>query len=219
MATTAEQGSGRAHKRLDARRNIAAILDAAAACLAANPDASITEIARAAGVGRVTLYGHFDSRANLIEAVVARAIRQTEEALDALDLGGEPPKALRRLIDSNWQVTHEFGALLVAAERSLTAERIQKAHADLEDRLRGLVERGQRKGVFRADLSSRWLVTLIHGVFHAAATAVHEGEIGAEEAPQVISSTLLAAFTPPGRTVPRGSGLSTRRDGARGRPA
>jgi AcrR family transcriptional regulator len=53
-------------RRADARRNIAAILDAAVASLADNPDASMAEIAARAGVGRVTLYGHFKTRAELI---------------------------------------------------------------------------------------------------------------------------------------------------------
>jgi TetR/AcrR family transcriptional repressor of mexCD-oprJ operon len=203
MATTAGQVDGIERKRADARRNIAAILDAATASLAADPDASIGEIAKAAGVGRVTLYGHFDSRATLVEAVVARAMRQTEAALDAVDLDGDPRAALARLIDSNWQVTHEFGSLVVAAERALPADRVQQAHADLMERIHGLVERGQRKGVFRSDMSSGWLITVMHGVFHTAATAVHQGQITPEEAPRLIRATLLAAYTPPGRTVPR----------------
>jgi TetR/AcrR family transcriptional regulator, mexCD-oprJ operon repressor len=203
MATTAGPVNGTDRKRADARRNIAAILDAATASLAANPDASIGEIAKAAGVGRVTLYGHFDSRSTLVEAVVARAMRQTEEALDAVDLDGDPRAALARLVDSNWQMTHQFGSLVVAAERSLPADRVHKAHADLMERIERLVERGQRKGLFRSDMSSGWLVTLMHGVFHTAATAVHQGQITAAEAPRLIRATLLAAYTPPGKTVPR----------------
>src|ERR1700731_535694 len=50
-------------RRADARRNIASILDAAQDCLSRDPTASIADIAQAAGVGRVTLYGHFGTRA------------------------------------------------------------------------------------------------------------------------------------------------------------
>ncbi|MDP3890630.1 MAG: TetR family transcriptional regulator, partial [Nocardioides sp.] len=73
MATTSpKQPSG--PKRSDARRNIEAILEAATVCLARSPEANITTIAQAAGVGRVTLYGHFESRSALIAAVAARAL-------------------------------------------------------------------------------------------------------------------------------------------------
>lgn len=67
--------------RADAQRNIAAILDAATECLARDPDLSLNDIARAAGVGRVTLYAHFDSRSGLVEAIVDRAMRHTDEVL------------------------------------------------------------------------------------------------------------------------------------------
>jgi AcrR family transcriptional regulator len=50
-------------QRADARRNIAAILEAATDCLARDPEMSIAGIAAAAGVGRITLYGHFKTRA------------------------------------------------------------------------------------------------------------------------------------------------------------
>jgi AcrR family transcriptional regulator len=65
-------------RRADARRNINAILDAALTCLSRDPDVSIGEIAKTAGVGRVTLYGHFASRTELVDAVFARTIEQAD---------------------------------------------------------------------------------------------------------------------------------------------
>jgi TetR/AcrR family transcriptional regulator, mexCD-oprJ operon repressor len=189
-------------RRADARRNIAAILDAATECLARDPDASVNAIAKAAGVGRVTLYGHFDSRATLVAAVVERAIRETDAALDATDLDGDPTKALVRLITSTWRLTHRFGALVVAAEREMRAEQLVRAHAEPMLRVQRLIERGQDQGCFRADLPAHWLVTILHSVTHAAAGAIHRGEMDADEAPAVISATMLAAVTPPGRPVP-----------------
>src|SRR5436190_340790 len=77
-------------RRADARKNIAAILDAATTSLARDPDASINDIAQAAGVGRVTLYGHFESRAVLVAAVVERAMGSTDRDLASVDVTGEP---------------------------------------------------------------------------------------------------------------------------------
>ena len=73
-------------RRADAQRNIAAILTAAAECLGRDPSASTSEIAKAAGVGRVTLYGHFPSRAELVDAVFVQAIATGEETLGQVDL-------------------------------------------------------------------------------------------------------------------------------------
>lgn len=63
-------------RRADAQQNVAKILDAAVACLSRDAGASVSEIAKAAGVGRVTLYGHFPSREALVEAALTRALAE-----------------------------------------------------------------------------------------------------------------------------------------------
>jgi AcrR family transcriptional regulator len=189
-------------QRADARRNIAAILDAATECLARDPDASISEIAKAAGVGRVTLYGHFDSRATLVAAVVDRAMAASDEVLRELDLGGDPVAALVRLIDATWGVTYRYGALVVAAERSMPDAELTEAHSSHRERVERLIERGRAEGRFRTDVPASWLVTMLHTIVHTAANAVHAQELTAEEAPRMIAATMLSLVTPPGEVVP-----------------
>ena len=179
-----------------------AILDAATACLARDPDASVQDIAREAGVGRVTLYGHFESRAALVAAVVDRAMRLTDDTLHALDLRGDPREALARLIAATWELTSAHGSLVVAAERVLPAADVAEAHVAPMRRVRRLVERGRREGTFRRDLPVDWQVTMLHAVTHAAAGAVHRGELRPADAPRLITRTLLAALTAPGELVP-----------------
>src|SRR5690348_8100542 len=91
-------------QRADARRNIAAILDAATDCLARDPEVSIADIAVAAGVGRITLYGHFRTRADLIDAVMVRTVERADAILDATDTSGDPADALARLVASSWRI-------------------------------------------------------------------------------------------------------------------
>jgi TetR/AcrR family transcriptional regulator, mexCD-oprJ operon repressor len=190
-----------APKRADARRNIAAILDAATICLAAEPDCSVGDIAAAAGVGRVTLYGHFESRAALVDAVVTRAVADTDAALDAIDLDGDPRQALARLIRATWQLTDRFGSLVVAAERVLSPERMYEVHAGPMQRVQRLIARGQREGAFRGDLPDAWLFASLHGLIHAAAMAVASGELSTQDAPEFINATVQAAFTAPPAAV------------------
>ena len=66
-----------------------------------------------------------------------------------------------------------------------------------------LIERGQRAGVFRTDLPKAWLVTTAFSLMHAAAEDRTARRLDPDDAARIISATLLAAFTPPGQTVPR----------------
>ena len=185
-------------KRADAERNIEAILDAARIALSRDPDASIGEIAKAAGVGRVTLYGHFPTRAELVTAVVQRALAEAEQTVDRIDLTGDPRDALHRLIAGSWSLTADAGALLAAAEQALPAEDVRAAHDGLLARATALIERGRAEGAFRTDLSSSSLASLLHSLVHCAATEVAAGRLASEDAGGNIAATALSSFTPPG---------------------
>lgn len=188
----AHPGTDRA-PRADARRNIAAILDAGEKCLIRNPEASTAQIAREAGVGRVTLYGHFPSRAELVDAVFARVVERTEETLGQLDTTGEPIDALRRLVASSWQIVHQFRSILAAAQRELPAERIRTHHQLHLERISALLIRGQETGAFRDDLPLDWLVTVCMTLMHTAAEEVLSGRIEEKEAGQAVVETVLSA--------------------------
>jgi AcrR family transcriptional regulator len=198
----ARESAGR-ERRADARRNIAAILDAALDCLSRDPHASIADIAAAAGVGRVTLYGHFASRAALIDAALGHALRQADQILDAVDLAGDPRDALARLVTSSWQILDRFRGALAAAERELPPGRIRASHDEPMSRVAALLGRGQREGAFRADLPMDWLVALFYTVMHGAAAEIGAGRLRSADAAGVIAATLLAAYAPPGTPVPQ----------------
>jgi len=183
--------------RADAQRNIDAILEAAHRCLSHDPDASVGDIAKAAGVGRVTLYGHFGTRAELVDAVVQRALTTFDTAMGSLDLDGDPRQALVRLVESSWRPTAESANLLVAAERSLPPERLLAAHEGPALRVIDLLERGRKVGAFRTDLPTTWLVAMFHATIHAAATELAAGHLAPADAAPTIAATLLATFTPP----------------------
>jgi AcrR family transcriptional regulator len=195
-------------RRADARRNIAAILDAALDCLARDPQANIVDIAQAAGVGRVTLYGHFATRGQLIEAAFVHALRQAEQTLDAIDLSGDPVEALSSLASSSWQIMDRYRGALAAAQRELPLGRIRSHVDEPMIRVAALIGRGQRVGVFRSDLPTDWLVALFYTVMHGAVSEIANGRLLADDAARVINATLIAAYTPPGGIVP-GSGART----------
>jgi AcrR family transcriptional regulator len=188
--------------RADAKRNVAAILAAATDCLAKNPDTSVAEIAAAAGVGRMTLYGHFKTRTDLLDAVLTRVVAEAHETLGAVDVAGDPRDAVARLVAASWLIVDRLRNILAAAQRELPAERIREAHDLVLSRVQSLIERGRATGAFRTDLPVSWLVSLAMNVMHAAAAEVSAGRLTSDQAPSVVAGTLLAAFTPPGAVVP-----------------
>ncbi|WP_083957882.1 TetR/AcrR family transcriptional regulator [Herbidospora mongoliensis] len=187
-----------AARRADAQRSIAAILQAAVDALSRDPDASVSEIAKVAGVGRVTVYGHFPNRADLIDAALAHAIALGHFSLDDVDLTGDPREALARLIDTSWHLVDRSRSLLMAAQSVLPPSRIRALHAGPAERVQKLVERGRDEGVFRTDLPVEWLVGVMHSVMHHAADEINADRLAPELAAKYIAATVLAAFSRPG---------------------
>jgi|Tabmets5t2r1_1033131.scaffolds.fasta_scaffold23324_2 TetR/AcrR family transcriptional regulator, mexCD-oprJ operon repressor len=191
-------------RRADAELNKVKILDAAAACLRHSPTASMGEIAQAAGVGRVTVYGHFPSREVLIEATLARLLERGEAVLGGLDLSGDPRQALRTLIESSWQLIGDASAVLEAAQALLPPGRIRELHAKPAQRVQELVRRGQAEGIFRTDLPADWLVSVLHHLLKGAAADISGGRLDPTNAPHYITTTVLAAYAIPDGSQPHG---------------
>lgn len=183
-------------RRADAERNREAILEAAVRCLSDNPRAGMSEIAHAAGVGRVTMYGHFASRAELVEAVFRRTMSRAEAALRDVDTGGTPLEALDRLVTASWRLVGDSRSVLQAAEEELGVERVRQLHEDPLARVRRLVRRGRTAGAFRDDLPVDWLVTCFFTVLHAAAEQVRSGQLSERAADRVVRATVGSLFRP-----------------------
>jgi TetR/AcrR family transcriptional regulator, mexCD-oprJ operon repressor len=187
----------RSARRADAEHNTTRILDAATACLCRSSTASVGEIAKAAGVGRVTVYGHFPSREALVEAALTRVLERGEAVLVGLDLTGDPREALRTLIESSWRLMADAGAVLEAAQSTLPPGRIRELHAKQARRVEELIGRGQSEGAFRADLPPSWLVSVLHYLLKGAAADVGAGRLDPSDAPHLIVATVLAAYAEP----------------------
>ena len=190
-------------RRADAERNREAILDAAMRCLSANPRASVVEIASEAGVGRVTMYGHFTSRAEVVEAAFARAMDRADASLSGLYLLDDPFAALERLVVASWLIVGELRLVLQAAEEALGHDAVRQRHAEPLERVRRLVRRGRRSGAFRRDLPEGWLVACYYAVLHGAAEETRSGRLPDSHAAQVVVRTIESLFRPVTEPTPR----------------
>ncbi|GEM33415.1 hypothetical protein NN3_44220 [Nocardia neocaledoniensis NBRC 108232] len=185
----------RPRRRVDAERSIAAIVAAARKTLGANPDATTEEIAKVAGVGRMTLYGHFRTRAELVEAAMVDALREGETTLSAVDLTGDAGQALTRLLAATWPLVAEAAKLRAAADGVLPAGRMRELHAAPAARVAELIHRGQEEGAFRTDLPLDWLVDTVYYVLNGAAEGLRTGRLAAADADRVVIATVRSVLS------------------------
>ncbi|WP_106401165.1 TetR/AcrR family transcriptional regulator [Actinocorallia populi] len=192
--------SGGTRRRADAERSIAAIVGAATELFALDPGASMVDVARAAGVGRVTLYAHFASREDLVRQVLAGAIARSMAAIEAATTDGQAPaEAFARVMRACWSQLNQFGRLYEAAEQALPAEEVRHHHRTPMAYVRDLIREGQATGDFRGDLPADWLVATVYALLHTAAAEVAAGRLADDESGTVVEKTLLSVLAHPVR--------------------
>ncbi len=195
--------SGR-RRRSEARRSIALILDAAVRVLSQHPDASIEEVARAAGVTRQTVYAHFATREALIDAAIEKLTQEITATIDAAGFDDTPPEqALRRFLLLSWDSFERYPLLLTLAASNDTGQSEQRRHQLVLGRLQDLIRRGQDSGAFDPDLPADWLAAAVVTLGHAAGEHVIAGHMNAEQAKHALQTSVLRILgTPPPASQP-----------------
>ena len=201
-------GARQRRRRSDAEQNVGAILQAAIKTLNAQPDASVEEIARAAGLSRQTVYAHFPSREALLDAVVERATAEVTAALEAAGLDEAPPaEALIRLLDAGWAVSARYPFLWHLPP--VSPDKDMDRHGPLVDRLYGIIRRGQESGDFERGLPPGWLLAAGLALGRAAEDEVQAGRMTIDDATCVVHRSFLRLFglrdPPPDGAPPGGS--------------
>jgi len=103
------------HRQAIAARNVEAILDGTEALLEHGDQVSIAGVAARSGVSRVTVYAHFSTLEELLEAVVERVVTRSTTAIDAARAGsGGVLEELDRVIAAAWGELHRNSAVAEA---------------------------------------------------------------------------------------------------------
>lgn len=157
--------------RKDAAANRAGILRAAATTLATDPSASIDQIARAAGLSRRALYGHFDDRHALLTELIMGGSQRFNAIAASID-DTDAPLALARLTARLWT---EAAHVQIAAALALTEAHVEEtaaALAPLRRTVAAIVRGGQEAGTLRTDITAPTLARLIEEAARLAVSRI-----------------------------------------------
>ena len=161
-------------------RVAAAIVDAAAAVLAERGDASMSDVANAAGVARGTVYRYFQGREALLETLGSVAVEEAGRGLAAARLDEVAieeafTRAVRALV-----LVGDYFVVLARERASVDRDEFEGRVSGV---LRDLLERGRSLGEIRTDVPVGWLVETLIGVIvsvlGAASTAGVEDQVDA----------------------------------------
>ncbi len=180
--------------RADARRNREAVIEAAIIALAVDPNASMADIAAAAGLGRTTVYRHFDTREELIGALFERVVSEAQTATrTVIDDGGDAATTLRSLGPVMVEIGVRFRFLHSHLE--LGAEAFANSKEMSDDPVRTFLLEAQRTGELRDDAPVGWMQSLMQSTAIATMDEVLAGRLGHADAGRLLGDTFVAAFT------------------------
>ena len=176
----------------------AALLEAAARTLASyGEQASMNDVAVAAGVARATVYRYFPNRNALLDALARVAVgdatsRLAAARLDEVEVNEAVRRAVRALV--------EVGDYLLVITRERVRPNPEQFEQGISRPLSRLFERGRASGTLRDDIPTSWLTESLVGLIGSVLPATPA--LGKEDTIAAISSMFLDGT----RGSPRASG-------------
>ncbi|MDV6260324.1 TetR/AcrR family transcriptional regulator [Rhodococcus yunnanensis] len=184
-------------QRSDARSNRARILDVAQRVLADNPDATINDVAAAAGVVRRTVYAHFASREALIDGIALEAADSIASALGRVPAADE--SAVTVFVRQTLALTRvgdQYRLLLAVARTDLGHNGIHNLLGPMREAAAAVIRRGQREGVFSSYQAAEVLILNIEAIALSILEATNAGLLTDPAGAATTSSLVLLGIAP-----------------------
>jgi len=170
------------------------IIEQAIACLARNSNVGLEAIAKAAGVGRATLYRHFRSRADLVSAIKLRAGDQLHRVIEPVMAEDLP--AREKLVRIITRLVPLGSSLNVSAYFDYPVKeedpRVLELYLQHQNRSRQLCLALKNEGAVSPELPLSWLIASMDALVFEAWARVERGEIAQKQAPWLVLETFIS---------------------------
>ena len=170
------------------------LVEAAIRVLSARPAATLSDIARAAGVKRVTLHRLLGTRDELLKEIAIRSLAEMDEACrNAAQNTKSALEALRASVAALVPVgdrCHFLWAQAEVWEEPTVAKEVARQHEELSQ----LIDGAKAEGSIQSDLPNSWVIAAIEAIVFAALTTARAGDIAVNDAGKLAVTTLFAGI-------------------------
>ncbi|WP_136658181.1 TetR/AcrR family transcriptional regulator [Nitratireductor sp. XY-223] len=171
-------------------RSQEAIIEAGIAALLRNPSAGMSEIADAAGIGRATLYRHFESREALVRKLALVCLEETETALEPNEnLSGRA--AVEKIIDVLMPMADRFRFLVSLWSLVEGDAEVARIEARMRGEMLALFRQAMTDGEFETDMPAEWLTAFFDSTLTAGWMLVDAGAATSGEAADYVKRSFL----------------------------
>jgi AcrR family transcriptional regulator len=158
-----------------------AIIEASIQTLLVNTSAGMSEIAEAAGVGRATLYRHFESREVLIEKLILVCVEELEAAKAPIQhLSGRA--AIEARIEAVMPLADRFHFLTTLWATAADHEAIKQTDSQIINEIATLIDQAKEAGAINPGLPTTWIVAFYESTLMAAWSLIAVGDITIDDA-------------------------------------
>jgi AcrR family transcriptional regulator len=155
------------HLDARAKRSQKALLKAGLEVLNTNAEATLSDIAIHAGVGRTTLYRQFESREKLITAIAIDCLETIDEATAPIETRAKSAMdAIRMLFELAMPLTQEFLFLMVLEQLIEDDPQITEIHEKQSREIEELIQYGKKNGEIDKSIPTAWVTSFIEGMFY-----------------------------------------------------
>ncbi len=181
-----------------ASRSRRALLDSTISLFLSNPHATMSDIASHAGIGRATLYRHFETREKLILALAMESLELTDQVLEPIRVQNlTAMESLTKGLHAIMPLANRFHFLIslwnVCSENNTEVMAIYNRQLE---QLAEVIEQGKREKSIDNGISTNWIVLLIDSLIYMGWWSISTGEQTAEQAAELAVISLFKGVAP-----------------------